>query len=147
MIRDGTAVAQLLAVAKPRIRRAALATQRGMTLIEIMVVVAIISLIMGGVGLMAFNRFQDAQQTTAKNQTTTIEQAVMTYRASKRGKCPRTLIELRASGYLSNTPKDPWGNDYEFVCDGAATEVEVRSPGPDGESETDDDITNGDLNS
>lgn len=117
-----------------------------MTLIEIMVVVAIISLVLGGVGLMAFNRFQDAQMTTARNQTTTIEHAVMTYRASKRGKCPRTLIELRASGYLTKTPKDPWGNDYEFECENADG-VKVVSPGPDGEAETDDDITNGDRNS
>lgn len=113
-----------------------------MTLIEIMVVVAIISLVLGGVGLMAFNRYNDAQHSTAKNQTTTIEQAVMTYRASKRGKCPRTLTELRATGYLSKTPKDPWGNDYAFACDGAKSEIEVVSAGPDGELETDDDISN-----
>ena len=89
--------------------RLAAQAQRGMTLIEIMVVLAIIGLVMGGVGLMAYNRYNEAQVTTAKNQTTTIEQAVMTYRATKSGKCPRTLIELRASGYLSKTPKDPWG--------------------------------------
>ena len=114
-----------------------------MTLIEIMVVVAIIALILGGVGMMAFNRFRDAQTSTARNQTATIEEAVMTYRASKRGKCPRTLIELRASGYLNKTPKDPWGNDYEFLCDSRGTEVQVMSPGPDGEVETEDDIVSG----
>ena len=122
--------------------RLAAQAQRGMTLIEIMVVLAIIGLVMGGVGLMAYNRYNEAQLTTAKNQTTTIEQAVMTYRATKAGKCPRTLIELRVSGYLSKTPKDPWGNEYEFQCVRTEAEVMVRSPGPDGESETDDDIIN-----
>ena len=118
-----------------------------MTLIEIMVVLAILGLVLGGVGLMAYHRFTDAQQDTARNQTTTLEQAIMTYRASKRGKCPRTLLELRASGYITKAPKDPWGNDYEFTCDGERAEVEVLSPGPDGEAETDDDITNYERNS
>jgi general secretion pathway protein G len=56
--------------------RARLASQRGMTLIEIMVVVAIISLILGGVGVMAFNRFQDARLSTARNEVVTIQGAI-----------------------------------------------------------------------
>ena len=65
-----------------------LSRQRGMTLIEIMVVVAIISLILGGVGVMAFNRFNDARLDTAKNEVVTIQGAIEQYRVSKR-KCPK----------------------------------------------------------
>ena len=124
------------------------AAQRGMTLIEVMVVVAIISLVMGGIGLMAFERYKDAQVSTAKNQVETITGAVQTYRASKRGKCPRTLIELRASGYINKVEPDPWGNDYEFSCPGKdGLGVDVTSPGPDGEMDTEDDISNRTKNS
>lgn len=117
-------------------------SQRGMTLIEIMVVVAIISLIMGGVGIMAFNRYQDAQKSDAKNQTITIQGAVEQYRTAKRGKCPKTMQDLKAAGYISRVAKDPWGNDYEFKCPGEKTSIDVMSPGEDGEFGTADDITN-----
>lgn len=116
--------------------------QRGMTLIEIMVVVAIISLIMGGVGIMAFNRYQDAQRSDAKTQTITIQGAIEQYRTSKRGKCPKTLEDLKAAGFISRVAKDPWGGDYTFKCPGEKTSVDVMSPGEDGEMGTADDITN-----
>jgi len=122
--------------------RAALAKQRGMTLIEIMVVVAIISLILGGVGVMAFNRFKDAQVDTAKNQCVTIAGAVLQYKVNKRGKCPKTLQELKASGFINQVGKDPWDKPYELKCPGEKGEVDVLSGGPDGELGTEDDISN-----
>ncbi|MCH9683071.1 MAG: type II secretion system protein GspG [Deltaproteobacteria bacterium] len=116
--------------------------QRGMTLIEIMVVVAIISLIMGGVGIMAFNRYQDAQAQDTKNQTITIQGAIEQYRTSKRGKCPKTLQDLKAAGFISRVAKDAWGNDFQFKCPGEKAAVDVVSPGEDGEFGTADDIAN-----
>lgn len=127
-----------------RRRRAGIAAkaQRGMTLIEIMVVVAIISLIMGGVGIMAFNRYQDAQLQDTKNQTITIQGAIEQYRTAKRGKCPKTMQDLKAAGFISRVAKDAWGNDFEFKCPGEKTSIDVMSPGEDGELGTADDITN-----
>lgn len=122
--------------------RRALARQRGMTLIEIMVVVAIISLILGGVGVMAFNRFQDAQTDTARNQCVTIAGAVLQYKVQKRGKCPKGLQELKAAGFTSQVGQDPWGNEYELKCPGEKGEVDVISAGPDGEMGTEDDLSN-----
>ncbi|MBL4687775.1 MAG: type II secretion system protein GspG [Nannocystaceae bacterium] len=119
--------------------RRALATQRGMTLIEIMVVVAIISLILGGVGVVAFNSFNDAQISTARNQCGTIAGAIDLYRLQKRGKCPKSLQDLKASGFIKQAAADPWGNDYEFSCEN--NEVEVISGGPDGEIGTEDDLS------
>lgn len=126
----------------PRRTGLAAKAQRGMTLIEIMVVVAIISLIMGGVGLMAYNRFQDAQLSDAKNQTIQIQQAVEQYRTAKRGRCPKTMQELKASGFIARVSKDPWGEDYTFTCPGEKTSVDVVSSGPDTTPGTDDDIAN-----
>lgn len=116
---------------------------RGMTLIEIMVVVAIIGLVMGGVGLMAFNRFQDAQVDTAKKDVVQIQQAVEMYMTQKRGKCPRSMQDLKAAGIASKVSKDPWGSDYELKCPGGeGRSVDVISPGPDKESGSEDDISN-----
>ena len=121
-----------------RRRRASL----GMTLIEIMVVLAIISLILGGVGLVAFNSFKDAQADDARNDVVQIQQAVEQYMLQKRGKCPKSLQELKASGIASRISKDPWGNDYNIVCPGEHSSVDVVSPGEDGELGTDDDVAN-----
>lgn len=115
---------------------------RGMTLIEIMVVVAIITLILGGVGAVAFNRFQDAQLDTARNQTVQIQQLVEQYRIQKKGKCPKNLGDLKAAGIANKVGKDPWGHDYEIKCPGEKAAVDVTSPGPDGEVGNDDDIHN-----
>lgn len=125
-----------------RARRLALAAknQRGMTLIEIMVVVAIISLVLGGVGIMAFNRFQDAQLDTARNEVVKIRGAIETYRVNKRGKCPKTMEDLKAAGFIDKVAKDPWGTTYEFKCPGEKDQIDVVSAGPDGEMGTADDI-------
>lgn len=126
---------------RTQIRRA-LAHQRGMTLIEIMVVVAIISLVMGGVGLMAFNSFKQAQLDTARKDVVQIQQAVELYKLQKRSKCPKTLQDLKTAGVAAKISKDPWGNDYVFKCPGDKAEVDVISGGPDGEVGTEDDINN-----
>ena len=116
-------------------------SQLGMTLIEIMVVLAIISLILGGVGVMAFNRFKDAQADDAKNQVTQIHQLVEQFMLQKR-KCPKNVQELKAAGIASKVSKDPWGNDYEIRCEqGSADGIEVRSMGVDGTMGTDDDLS------
>lgn len=119
-----------------------LSRHRGMTLIEIMIVVAIISLVLGGVSLMAFNQYKEAQISTAKKDAVQVQQAIELYMTQKRGKCPKTLQDLKASGVAAKVTTDPWGNDYEFKCPGEKTSVDVISGGPDGEIGTEDDITN-----
>jgi general secretion pathway protein G len=114
--------------------------QLGMTLIEIMVVVAIISLVLGGVGIMAFNRFQDAQLDTARTEVIKIRGAVETYRVNKRGKCPKTMQDLKAAGFIDKIAKDPWGTEYELKCPGEKDQIDVVSAGPDAEMGTADDI-------
>ena len=123
----------------PRLALAA-RNQRGMTLIEIMVVVAIISLVLGGVGIMAFNRFQDAQLDTARTEVVKIRGAIETYRVNKRGKCPKTMEDLKAAGFIDKVAKDPWGTTYEFKCPGEKDQIDVVSAGPDAEMGTADDI-------
>ena len=131
-----------LAPAAPLAKAAARRRSRGMSLIEIMVVMAIISMILGGIGVVAFNQFKKAQLDNAKNETVRIKQAVEQYMLQKRGKCPKSLQDLKAAGIVDKISKDPWGNDFEIKCPGEKTSVDVISPGPDGELGTPDDIAN-----
>ncbi len=112
---------------------------RGMTLIEIMVVLAIISLILGGVGMMAINRYKDAQLDDARNNAVLVHQLSEQYQLQKR-KCPKNVQELKAAGFAAREAKDPWGNEFEIRCEQGGGIIVVSS-GPDGTPGNEDDIS------
>jgi len=116
---------------------------RGMTLIEILVVLAIIGLIMGGVAIVAFNAFDDSKLKTAAKDIGTLSQSVDMYRLQK-NKCPKSTQDLKAAGIIQRVTKDPWGADYVIKCPGEHGPVDISSPGKDGEFGTDDDINSWD---
>lgn len=126
-------------VARAIVRGAAARGSRGMTLIEILVVLAIIGLIMGGVAIVAFNQFDDAKLKTAAKDIATLSNAVDMYRLQK-NKCPKTTQDLKTAGIIPRVTKDPWGGDYEFKCPGEHGNVDISSAGKDGEMGNDDDI-------
>jgi general secretion pathway protein G len=126
--------------AQARRRRRRRRNSLGMTLIEIMVVLAIISLILGGVGMMALNRFKQAQGDDARNNAALVHQLAEQYQLQKR-KCPKNVAELKAAGFAAREAKDPWGNDFEIRCEQGGS-ILVVSSGPDGTPGTEDDITN-----
>lgn len=114
----------------------------GMTLIEIMVVLAIIGLIMGGVGVGAFNYYRKSQVKTARIAANKIAQAVQQYMIDNNNSCPRALEEVVAQKFLQKKDRDPWGRDYIMRCPGQVNTdgVDVVSTGPDGQEGTPDDI-------
>lgn len=119
-----------------RVKRAA---ARGVTLIEILIVLAIVGLIAGGVAVVAIPKFAQAQKDTAKNDVRTIHPIAEKYRLDHPGQCP-TVEQLRAERELSAASKitDPWDTPYAIRC--ADDETFVLSFGPDKKEGTADDI-------
>ncbi len=113
--------------------------QRGMTLIEIMIVVVIMGLIASAVGIGVFNQAKKARVETATAETRSIEHAVQLWQQDHPTGCP-TVAQLQADRVLDNhaRSKDPWDNEYSVSCENG--DVTVRSKGPDGQEGTDDDI-------
>lgn len=116
------------------------AASRGMTLIEILVVLAIIGLIVGGVAVVASNALGGAQEDTARNEVTQMEGYVEMYQVQKKGKCPKSMQELKAAGIVKKVKEDPWGTEYKIKCPGENNNVDISSAGKDKEFGTDDDI-------
>ncbi len=110
-----------------------------MTLIEIMIVVVIMALVATGVGIAVLPQLQKAKIRQTESAVATVRSAVALYIATNNSDCPTMdqLIEDKAID-KSTATKDPWDHDFLIECDG--TEISVKSAGPDGEFETEDDI-------
>jgi type II secretory pathway pseudopilin PulG len=117
-----------------------------MTLLEIMIVLAIIALVMGLlVGPAVLKKFSSSRESIARATAKSIAyEAYSSWAAAHPGKaCPDTIAEL--SEYV-NDPKmlDPWGQPFQFLCGPTmpqgAKGVLVISAGPDQKMGTEDDI-------
>ena len=119
-----------------RLRRVA---SRGVTLIEILIVLAIVGLIAGGVAVVAIPKYAEAQKKQAKNDVIAIHPIAEKYRVDHPGNCV-TVEQLRTEKELSASSKitDPWDTPYQIRC--AEDETYVLSYGPDKKEGTADDI-------
>jgi general secretion pathway protein G len=116
----------------------------GMTLVEIMIVVAIIGMIVGTVSVYAFRQLGEGRKTTAKSQISQLNQAVTLYRKQHNDDCPKTLDDLVSDRLLPKVPLDPWGQPFMFRCprEGDDEAWDIVSKGPDKKENTTDDIRN-----
>ena len=112
---------------------------RGVTLIEILIVLAIVGLIAGGVAVVAVPKYQESQKNQAKIDARTIHPVAEKYRVDHPGVCP-TVEQLRAEKELSAASKitDPWDSPYKIIC--GDEDVIVFSAGPDKKEGSPDDI-------
>ena len=120
--------------------RLARAAARGVTLIEVLIVVAILSLIAAGVTVAVLPKFRQAQVDTATTNARQIRNAVNRWRATRGGdECPSisTLVKDKEIDSASKT-NDPWEQPYSIKC--VDDETIVSSPGPDKKDGTKDDI-------
>ena len=121
-----------------RLRR--LRRGRGVTLFEVLIVVAILAMVAGGVAVFALPRFQDSRKKTAESGARTIRMAVQQWQAANNEtSCPTVsqLIQDKQLDSGQNT-NDPWGQAYNLNC--SDDEVTVISNGPDKKKCTKDDI-------
>jgi general secretion pathway protein G len=121
---------------------------RGMTLIEIIVVITILSLLMAAVGVAVIPRLEEAKVDTAKMDIGNIGNALKTYYA-KKGNYPDTGAGLKAlvdTQILERQPVDPWGHEYQYVLEGGKPNVfSYGKDGTTGGVEYDADISSKDL--
>jgi general secretion pathway protein G len=128
------------------VRRTARASQRGMTLLEIMIVLAILALVMGlVVGPRVMKMFGESKVDIAKLTVKKFaDEAYPQWSTHHPDKgCPDQLSDL--SDYMnSKSIKDPWGNPYKMMCGqslpAGAKGLAVMSFGEDGKEGTEDDI-------
>ena len=125
--------------------------QAGFTLMELLVVLAILGLLMSLVGPQVLNQLGGAKTKTAGIQIKDLEQALEMYKLDV-GRFPSTSEGLQAlvkkpgnatgwnGPYLkSDVPLDPWNREYNYKYPGERAEVDIftyganGSPGGDGE--------------
>ena len=112
----------------------------GFTLVELMVVIAIIAGLAAIVGVNLFGRIDEAAVGQAKAQIANFKTALMAYRIAMK-RLPSTSEGLEAllqnpkgEPFLDATevPKDPWGNDYIYKSE-SSRDFEIISLGADGQ--------------
>ena len=131
---------------------------RGMTLIEILVVLVLIGIVLGIVGGNFIGRGEKAKADAAKIEIGQIGQALDLYKLET-GRYPSSSEGLQAlvaapAGATnwngpywkkSSIPKDPWGNDYRYTSPGQKGAYDIVSLGADGKEGGDG--TNKDISS
>ncbi len=124
--------------------RAALARrrfERGVTLFEVLIVVAILAMVAGGVAVFALPRYKEAQVKTARMAAQTIRSAVHQWQLNNGDSACPTVSQLVEEKYLDKgtTTVDPWNQAFTITCTEA--DVVVSSSGPDKKKGSPDDVT------
>jgi general secretion pathway protein G len=115
------------------------------TLVEVLVVVAIIAMVSSGVALYALPRYREAQSAMAKRGARVLRHAVHDWqRVENRSDCPSVaeLVQLRHLD-PGQSARDSWNREFRIYCE--QEDVVVSSAGRDGRFGTSDDIVVPDL--
>ena len=122
-------------------------TQKGFTLIEMMVVIVIMGVLASLIVPKIMGRPDEAREVAAKQDIASVMQALKLYKldnqrypTSEQGllalvkKPSATPVppNWKSSGYLDKLPIDPWGNPYQYLFPGVHGELDVFSYGADG---------------
>jgi general secretion pathway protein G len=119
----------------------------GFTLIEIMIVVAIIGILASLVLPKVIGRPDEARVSAARQDIASLSQALKLYRLDNQSypttdqglaalvqkpTTPPLPPNWKAGGYIERLPKDPWNNDYQYLSPGVKGEIDIFSLGKDG---------------
>ena len=125
--------------------RATVMNQRGLTLVEIMIVLTIMASIMGIAGVAVFGALDRAKIKETQTQAGIYGAGVEEYVVFM-NELPDNLDQLvsppgGAPKFVELIKDDPWGNEYRYTASGRS--FSICSNGPDGSSGGDDDICTG----
>jgi len=118
---------------------------RGFTLLEIIVVVAIIAILASYIAPKIAGRVDDARISKAKSDIRVLESSLELYKldnflypSNEQGlealvnrPAGEAARNWRDGGYIKKLTKDPWGNDYRYAYPGANGEFDVYTLGAD----------------
>jgi general secretion pathway protein G len=135
-------------------RRRAARGNKGFSLIELMVVIAIIAMLATAVGVSMFSAVDDANKAAAQAQISNFKTALVGYKIAFK-KLPSTseglnaLVNNSKKNFLDSdeVPLDPWGNPYVYTLEGGNNFVIVSygADGTSGGSDLDADISSSNL--
>lgn len=123
------------------------AKQSGFTLLEVMVVVVILGILASVVVPNLLGNKEKADQQKAITDIVALENALDMYKLDN-SVYPTTDQGLEAlvskpsspeprnyrdGGYIKRLPKDPWGNDYQYLSPGDKGTIDVFTLGADGQ--------------
>jgi general secretion pathway protein G len=118
------------------------ALRRGVTLVEVLIVVAIMAVIAGGATYLVFPEFKKARIKAAYTGATTIKTAAQVYMEMDMSggpdTCPTMQDLVNAKKLDQNKTLDPWGMPYKIAC--VEGDIRVISPGADKKENTPDDV-------
>ena len=118
---------------------------RGFTLLELLVVVAIIGLLAAYVGPKYFGQVGKSEQALARAQIESFHRALASYRLDVGGfpsteeglgalvSKPTTAAKWQGPYLSKSVPLDPWGKPYHYRAPGGKSEYAVLSYGKDGQ--------------
>ncbi len=125
------------------------AVRRGFTLLELLLVLAILVVLGGIVGTNLIGAKSDADINATQVQMDMLKGSITQYQI-KTQSLPDSLEQLKdgpsdaakkakwVAPIIETVPKDAWGNDFDFSTKG--NEYEIRSAGLDGQMNSEDDI-------
>jgi general secretion pathway protein G len=114
--------------------------RRGVTLVEVLIVVAIIAMVAGGVAVFALPKYKEAQIKSAETGARIVRTAVQQWQAANNETSCPTVSQLVQEKQLDpgQSTKDSWNQDFTLTC--TDDEVIISSNGPDKKKGTKDDI-------